>query len=564
MLNIKTRVAPEQAVTLLQDAGYPPLLSRLLSARGVNAPDEIKQRLGELLPFTQLLNCEAAAIRLADAIAKKEQLLVVGDYDADGATATSVAVSGLRALGGQVSYLVPNRFEYGYGLSPEIVRLAAQQQPDLLITVDNGIAAHAGVEEAHQLGIEVLITDHHLPGDTVPDALIVNPNQPGCTFPSKNLAGVGVMFYVLMALRAELRKRGAFSNAPEPNLAELLDLVALGTVADVVKLDANNRLLVAQGVARMRQGLARPGINALFEVAGRKPQRACAEDLGFVVGPRLNAAGRLSDMSLGIECLLAPNAARALALAADLDRLNRERRSLETDMQEQALALLEGIKVQEGASLCLFDPSWHQGVVGLLASRLKERHHRPTLIFADGGDGLLKGSGRSIPGLHLRDALDRVDRLASGLILKFGGHAAAAGLTLPRARFDEFAALFEAVARNSLSEADLTRIIETDGPLHPTDISLDNASLLRETVWGQGFPAPQFDGEFNVQSQRVVGEKHLKLRLATGGQAFDAILFNQAEPLPERIHAVYRLDVNEWNGRRSVQLAIEAIEAIEH
>jgi single-stranded-DNA-specific exonuclease len=338
MLNIKTRVAPEQAVTLLQDAGYPPLLSRLLSARGVNAPDEIKQRLGELLPFTQLLNCEAAAIRLADAIAKKEQLLVVGDYDADGATATSVAVSGLRALGGLVSYLVPNRFEYGYGLSPEIVRLAAQQQPDLLITVDNGIAAHAGVEEAHQLGIEVLITDHHLPGDTVPDALIVNPNQPGCTFPSKNLAGVGVMFYVLMSLRAELRKRGAFSNAPEPNLAELLDLVALGTVADVVKLDANNRLLVAQGVARMRQGLARPGINALFEVAGKKPQRACAEDLGFVVGPRLNAAGRLSDMTLGIECLLAPNAARALALAADLDRLNRERRSLETYMQEQALA----------------------------------------------------------------------------------------------------------------------------------------------------------------------------------------------------------------------------------
>jgi single-stranded-DNA-specific exonuclease len=564
MLNIKTRVAPEQAVTLLQDAGYPPLLSRLLSARGVNAPDEIKQRLGELLPFTQLLNCEAAAIRLADAIARKEQLLVVGDYDADGATATSVAVSGLQALGGQVSYLVPNRFEYGYGLSPEIVRLAAQQQPDLLITVDNGIAAHAGVEEAHQLGIEVLITDHHLPGDTVPDALIVNPNQPGCTFPSKNLAGVGVMFYVLMALRAELRKRGAFSNAPEPNLAELLDLVALGTVADVVKLDANNRLLVAQGVARMRQGLARPGINALFEVAGKKPQRACAEDLGFVVGPRLNAAGRLSDMSLGIECLLAPNAARALALAADLDRLNRERRSLETDMQEQALALLEGIQVQEGASLCLFDSSWHQGVVGLLASRLKERHHRPTLIFADGGEGLLKGSGRSIPGLHLRDALDHVDRLAPGLILKFGGHAAAAGLTLPRARFDEFAALFEAVARNSLSEADLTRVIETDGLLQPTDISLDNASLLRETVWGQGFPAPQFNGEFNVQSQRVVGEKHLKLRLATGGQAFDAILFNQAEPLPERIHAVYRLDVNEWNGRRSVQLAIEAIEAIEH
>ena len=519
-------------------------------------PGDLKHRLEELLPYTRLLHCEAAATRLADAIARKERLLVVGDYDADGATATAVAMSGLQALGAEVAYLVPNRFEYGYGLSPEIVRLAAERKPQLLITVDNGIAAHAGIEEARRLGLEVLVTDHHLPGDTLPEALIVNPNQPGCNFPSKHLAGVGVMFYVLMALRAALRKRGAFAHSPEPNLAGLLDLVALGTVADVVRLDANNRLLVAQGVARMRRGLARPGIRALFQVAGRKPERACAEDLGFVVGPRLNAAGRLSDMSLGIECLLAPDLGRALALAGDLDRLNRERRGIEADMQDQALALLENIDVVDGASLCLFDPDWHQGVVGLLASRLKERHHRPALVFADGGDGLLKGSGRSIPGLHLRDALDRVDRLAPGLILKFGGHAAAAGLTLPRNRYEEFAQLFERVAREALSEADLTRTIETDGELAREEFTLDNAESLRNAVWGQGFPPPAFQGNFLVQSQRLVGEKHLRLRLAGDGFSAEAILFNQDTPLPERIQAVYKLDVNEWNGNRSLQLTL--------
>jgi single-stranded-DNA-specific exonuclease len=364
------------------------------------------------------------------------------------------------------------------------------------------------------------------------------------------------MFYVLMALRAEIRKRGGFAHRAEPNLAELLDLVALGTVADVVRLDANNRLLVAQGLARMRHGRARPGVQALFQVGGRKPERACAEDLGFVVGPRLNAAGRLSDMSLGIECLLAADPGRALSLAGELDRLNRERRGIESDMQDQALALLEGIQVSDGASLCLFDPAWHQGVVGLLASRLKERHHRPTLVFADGGEGLLKGSGRSIPGLHLRDALDRVDRRAPGLMFKFGGHAAAAGLTLHRDRFEEFAALFEQVARAELTEADLTRIIETDGELGRADFTQENAESLRDTVWGQGFPAPLFHGEFRVQSQRLVGGKHLKLRLAGEEIAGEAILFNQETPLPERIQAVYRLDVNEWNGSRTLQLTL--------
>jgi single-stranded-DNA-specific exonuclease len=554
MLNLATRLYRESAFQALRQAGMPALLARLFAARGIDAPTEMKSKLAELLPVSELKNAEAAGVRLADAIASQEKLLVVADYDADGATACAVAIAGLSALGAKVDYLVPNRFEYGYGLSPEIVRIAAERTPDLLITVDNGIAAHAGIEEARRLGMEVLVTDHHLPADTLPDALIVNPNQPGCPFPSKHLAGVGVMFYVLMALRAELRKRGAFASRPEPNLADLLDLVALGTVADVVRLDANNRLLVAQGLARIRQGKARPGIQALFQVAGRPLARAGSEDLGFTIGPRLNAAGRLSDMSLGIECLLATDKSHALSLAGELDQLNRERRGIESEMQEQALALLDGIQVADGASITLFDPSWHQGVVGLLASRLKERHHRPTLIFADAGDGLLRGSGRAIPGLHLRDALDLVDRRLPGVILKYGGHAAAAGLTLRREHLGAFTAAFEAVAQESLSAADLIRVIETDGELAPTEVTLENAEALRNTVWGQGFPAPAFQGEFTVQSQRLVGEKHLKLRLAGNGLAADGMLFFHDTPLPERIQAVYRLEVNEWNGNRSLQL----------
>jgi single-stranded-DNA-specific exonuclease len=554
MLNLAVRPYREPAFEALRRAGLPPLLARLYAARGIEAAETMKSRLGELLPVTELKNAEAAACRLADACRRGEKLRVVADYDADGATACAVALAGLSALGAKVDYLVPNRFEYGYGLSPEIARLAAEGKPDLLITVDNGIAANAGIEEARQLGMEVLVTDHHLPGDTLPDALIVNPNQPGCAFLSKHLAGVGVMFYVLMALRAELRRRGAFATRPEPNLADLLDLVALGTVADVVRLDANNRLLVAQGLARIRQGKARPGIQALFAVAGKTPERACSEDLGYAIGPRLNAAGRLSDMGRGIECLLAADRGHAFSLAGELDQLNRERRGIEADMQDQARALLEGIEVADGASLVLYDPAWHQGVVGLLASRLKERHHRPTLIFAEAGDGLLRGSGRAIPGLHLRDALDLVDRRLPGVILKYGGHAAAAGLTLRREHLDAFTAAFEAVARESLSEADLTRIIETDGELAAEEFTLANAESLRDTVWGQGFPAPAFQGEFTVQSQRLVGEKHLKLRLAGPGFAAEAMRFFQDTPLPERIQAVYRLEVNEWNGNRSLQL----------
>ncbi len=557
MLKLVSRPWSPAVAQKLEAAGHPPLLARLYAARGIREPGEIRQHLAELEPHERLRNADAAAARLADAIERGEKLLVVADYDADGATACAVAMLGLRRLGAWVDYLVPNRFDYGYGLSPEIVRLAAERGPDLIVTVDNGIAAHAGVEEAKRLGIEVIVTDHHLPGDTLPEALIVNPNQPGCAFPSKHLAGVGVMFYLLVALRAELRRRGRFAAGQEPNLAELLDLVALGTVADVVKLDANNRLLVDQGLARLRRGLARPGLTALFQAAGRRPERASVYDLGFVLGPRLNAAGRLTDMSLGIECLLADDPGQAERLARELDQLNRERREIEGQMQEQALTLLDGIDVTEGASLCLYDPAWHQGVIGLLASRLKERHHRPTIVFADGGDGLIKGSGRSIPGLHLRDALDLVDRRHPGLIVKFGGHAAAAGLSLRARDFSRFADGFETVARELIAPADLERLIETDGPLSAEECTLTNALAIQRGVWGQGFPQPSFHGSFIVQAQRLIADKHLKLKVFDGALGAEAMLFNHAQPLPERIEAVYRLDVNEYNGSRTLQLTLE-------
>ena len=556
MPQITVRPYASAAAHALERAGHPPLLARLYAARGIKTAKALRGELAELDDYRRLKNCEAAAVRLADAIARNERLLIVADYDADGATACTVGLLGLRALGASVDYLVPNRFDYGYGLSPEIVRLAAERRPHLILTVDNGIAAHAGIEEARKLGIEVLVTDHHLPAASLPDCLIVNPNQPGCDFPSKYLAGVGVMFYVLIALRAELRRRQV-AAAQTVNLADLLDLVALGTIADVVRLDANNRLLVDQGLKRIRAGRARPGLAALFQAAGRSPARASSGDLGFLIGPRLNAAGRLDDMQRGIVCLLADDPADAAGYARELDRLNRERREIEADMQAQALALLDGIAVSDGYSLSLYDPAWHQGVVGLLAARLKERHHRPTLIFADGGDGLIKGSGRSIPGLHLRDALDLVDKRRPGLLIKFGGHAAAAGLTLRAADFPDFAAAFETVARASLSPADLTRVIETDGELAAPEFSLDNALALRAAVWGQAFPAPAFLGDFQVQGQRLIGDKHLKLQLAAPGWHAEAMLFNHDAALPDRIRAVYRLDVNEWNGQIRPQLTLE-------
>jgi single-stranded-DNA-specific exonuclease len=557
MTRIVTRPYPLDAAARLERAGLLPAMARLYAARGIADATELGRGLGDLLDYRDMLGIDAAAARLADAIERQERLLIVADYDADGATACAVGLRGLSLLGARVEYLVPNRFDFGYGLTPEIVRLAAERHPDLLITVDNGIAAHAGIETARALGIQVLVTDHHLPGDSLPEALIVNPNQPGCRFPSKHLAGVGVMFYLLLALRAEMRRRGRFAQAPEPNLATLMDLVALGTIADVVSLDANNRLLVEHGLARMRQGRMAAGVRALFQAAGRDPARATSQDLGFVLGPRLNAAGRLSDMSLGVECLLADDAEAAARLARELDRLNRERKDIEQDMRDQAERLLATIDVREGHSLALYDPGWHQGVIGLLAGRLRERHHRPTFVFARGEDGHLKASGRSIPGLHLRDLLDVIDKRHPGLLLKFGGHAMAAGLSLAEADLERFAESFESACRERLSPADLARVIETDGDLGRAELGFPLAEAIHAAVWGQGFPAPLFTGLFNVQGQRLVGEKHLKLRLSGPEWSADAMLFNHDEPLPARIRATYRLDINAWQGQRSLQLTLD-------
>lgn len=558
-MHILTRPVPAQAEQTLLAAGLHPVEARIYAARGIADPQELEAEFKHLLPVEGLKGAAEAAVRLADAIAAQQRILIVADYDADGATACALGLRGLSLFGARVEFLVPNRFEYGYGLTPEIVDLAAGKQPQLIVTVDNGIASVAGVARARELGIEVLVTDHHLPGEQLPEALIVNPNQPGCRFASKHLAGVGVMFYVLLALRAELRRRNAFAERPEPNLADLLDLVALGTVADVVKLDANNRILVEQGLKRMRAGRACQGVLAIFQAAGREVRRASAFDLGFMVGPRLNAAGRLDDMSLGIACLVADSHEAALAMARELDQLNRERRNIEADMQSIAQSKLDQISVDDRYSLTVFDPDFHQGVVGLVASRLKDKHHRPTIVLAEGLAGEIKGSGRSIPGLHLRDALDLVAKREPTLIAKFGGHAMAAGLTLADpAGIERFRAVFEAVCRELLSEAELTRTVETDGELSRDALCLELAERLDRRVWGQGFPAPRFIGRFRVRSQRVVGEKHLKLQLeGQGGQLFEAMRFQHADPLPEEIEAVYQLSVNEWQGRRSLQLLVE-------
>jgi len=555
---IATRPCPAEACAVLQQSGLAPVWARLYAARGITHPEQIAHRLPHLLPPAGLLHIERAATLLADAIRDGQRLLIVADYDADGATACAVGVRGLRLLGAQVDYLVPNRIEHGYGLSSAIVQLAAARDPDLLLTVDNGIAAVEGVAAANALGIPVLVTDHHLPGDALPDAAcIVNPNQPGCGFASKNLAGVGVMFYVLLAVRAELRQRGRFADRAEPDLRGLLDLVALGTVADVVKLDANNRTLVENGLARMRAGKASAGIDALFRAAGRDPTRATVFDLGFMLGPRLNAAGRLDDMARGIECLLADDPGIAKELAQQLDSLNRARREVETDMLEEALAILATFKPADSHSLTAYQPGWHAGVIGILASRLKDTFHRPAVVFAASESGELKGSGRSIPGLHLRDALDLVDKRHPGLILKFGGHAMAAGLSLAAGRHDEFARAFETIVRELISPADLQGVLETDGELDAADHTYALAEQLDHAVWGQGFPAPLFSATFDVVAQRVVGEKHLKLKLARDGETFDAMHFFHADLLPEHIRAVYALMPNEFNGQQTLQLKLQ-------
>jgi len=559
MARIMARDCPQEPLRTLLESGLHPVLARVYAARGISHPGQLATELQGLASFERLRNAKEAARFLADAIAGGKRMLIVADYDADGATACAVGMRALRALGARVDYVVPNRFQYGYGLSPEIVRLAWEtRRPDILITVDNGIASTEGVEEANRLGMQVLVTDHHLPGDRMPPAaVIVNPNQQSCGFPSKHLAGVGVMFYAALALRAELRRRGAFANGNGPNLGGLLDLVALGTVADVVRLDENNRILVAQGLQRIQSGKGAPGINALLRAAGRDPRRASAYDLGFVAGPRLNAAGRLDDMALGIECLLAEDEARAAGMASELDALNRERRAIEADMQQSALALLDAIQPGDAWGLSLYDPSWHQGVVGLLASRIKDRFHRPVVAFAPGGDGELKGSGRSIQALHLRDALDLVAKRHPGLVHKFGGHAAAAGITIAEVDFERFRVAFDDVARERLTPEDLEQWIATDGALEETDLSLELARLLGGQVWGQGFPPPLFSDRFQVESQRVVGEKHLRLRLRRSSRSYDGMLFFRQESLPSEIHAVYRLDTNEFGGTQSLRLTLE-------
>ena len=542
-------------------SGLHPVLARVYAARRIRSAAELEDDFKRLLPPASLAHCERAAVLLADAIAAGSKLLIVADYDADGATACAVGVRALRQFGAQVEYLVPNRFELGYGLTPELVDIAAGRKPGLLITVDNGIASVEGVERARTLGIATLITDHHLPGSELPRAeCIVNPNQPGCGFASKAIAGVGVMFYVMLALRAELRKRGAFEGKDEPNLAALTDLVALGTVADVVPLDANNRILVAQGLKRLRAGQGKPGLEALLRAAGRSAAQASGFDLGFVLGPRLNAAGRLADMSLGIECLVTDDEARAANCAQELDRLNRERRRIEGEMLEQARAAAEAIADAPGAAATFFDPGWHQGVVGILASRLRERLHRPVICFARATGGEVRGSGRSIPGFHLRDCLDLVSKRAPGLILRFGGHAQAAGLTLREADLDRFGEVLAAVAEETMPREALTRTVETDGALEPSQLSLGLAQLLEERIWGQGFPQPLFCDTFALENQRVVGEKHSKLKLVKDGRRLEAMRFNSLDPLPARFRAAYRLSVNEYNGLQSVQINVEHVE----
>ncbi|RKP46633.1 single-stranded-DNA-specific exonuclease RecJ [Pararobbsia silviterrae] len=544
----------------LTRAGVHPVLARLFASRGVRSTHEIETALAQLHPPAALKGIDDAAHLLADAIANQRSMLVIADYDCDGATACAVAVRGLRMLGARVDYLVPNRFEYGYGLTPEIVALAAQRRPDLLITVDNGIASVDGVDAARALGIDVLVTDHHLPGDTLPAArAIVNPNQPGCTFPSKHLAGVGVMFYVLLALRALLRERGALDAQSQPRLDGLLDLVALGTVADVVRLDPNNRVLVAQGLSRIRNGRMQPGIAALFRVAGREARSAAGFDLGFALGPRLNAAGRLADMSLGIECLLTDDPGRAWALAQELDAMNRERREIEAGMQQEALADLSGIDATGRATLTLFNEGWHQGVIGIVASRLKEQFYRPAFTFAPADDAgaVVKGSGRSIPGFHLRDALDLVSKRHPGLLLKFGGHAMAAGLSVRGADLPVFTDAFEQVGREWLTQETLARVIETDGELEDAYFNPSFVELLDAAVWGQGFPPPVFSGEFDVASQALVKERHLKLQLVRGRQRYNAIWFNRTELLPARAEVAYRLSRDVYNGVARVQMIVE-------
>lgn len=555
-----------------------PLLARIYAARGISDVTELDHRLSRLAAADTLPGIRAAVERLVRALANDERIVVIGDYDADGATSTVLALRALRAFGASdCSFLVPNRFEHGYGLSPELVAIAAERAPALILTVDNGTVAHQGVAEATRRGIEVIVTDHHLPAAELPAACaIVNPNLEGSSFPSRSLAGVGVVFYLMAALRTELRARDWFARRgiAEPRPADWLDLVALGTVADVVALDGNNRALVQQGLLRIRAGRCCAGIRALLELAGREPGSVGSAELGFVLGPRINAAGRLDDIALGVRCLLEDDPVRARAMALELDALNRDRRLIEEGMRQEALHMVDALLAQEGEvpwGMCLHDEDWHEGVIGLVAARIRERHHRPVIAFARGSTGELKGSARSIPGLHIRDAIAAVAAAAPQLVARFGGHAGAAGLTIAEQDFSTFARVFDAEVRRHLRPRDLEHVLETDGELAAGDFTLERAELLREAgPWGQHFPEPLFDGEFLLRAQRTVGERHLRLRVAPHNDStriLEAIAFGALErqwpdPLPERLRLAYRLDVNEWQGLRTLQLVVEEIQPI--
>ncbi len=559
-VQVTNRIVNEADAQKLISQGTNPFMAKLWAARGVSDINQTDTSWKQLLAPTLLTEVEKGARILADAIEQGKNLLIIADYDCDGATACAVGIRGLRMLGAKVDFMVPNRFETGYGLSPAVIDVMLERispKPDLIITVDNGIASVDGVAAAKSHGIDVLVTDHHLPGDVLPDAVaIINPNQVACDFPSKNLAGVGVIFYTMMALRAEMRKRGHFNHRPEPRLDSLADLVALGTVADVVKLDSNNRILVSQGLAKMRSGQMSIGIRALFDVAGTDPRQANSMDLGFKIGPRINAAGRLADMSIGIRCLISDDYDEALTLAKQLDEWNHTRRSIEQEMSSQAMEEIEGDNFTLKHSICVFNQEWHQGVVGIVASRLKEKFWKPTLAFAPGDEGEIRGSGRSVPDVHLRDALDLVSKRYPHLIQKFGGHAMAAGLTIAEKDFNSFIQAFDKAVVDISGKTNFSPLIETDGSLDLAYANAETAIALTQQVWGAGFPSPLFRDVFHVRNQRLLKDKHLKLQVMRGQQMFDAIWFNHTEELPETVELVYEFVPNYWNGNVYTQLMI--------
>ena len=564
MTKITIRRFDRNVVQALTNRGFPEPLARALAARHVTSPSDLDYEFKEMLSPWDLKNCREAGEAIADAIWKQNKIVIIGDYDCDGATAVSVGILGLQALGAfNVSYLIPDRDKDGYGLSPQLVDRAAAAGAELIITVDNGISSVAAVEHAKTLGIEAVVTDHHLPGDEIPDTLVVNPNQRGDTFPSKSLAGVGVIFYVLIAVRSALRAKGAYPNGKQPNLQHLIDLVALGTVADVVPLDRNNRILVSKGLDSIRAGKMQPGVSALLSIAGKNAHRISANDLGYILGPRINAAGRLDSINKGVECLTSYDYNTALFYAKELDQINAERRNREVSMQSDAILSLQTISVDDSNSIVLKGDDWHAGIIGLVASRIKEQTYRPVIAFApseENGEHVLKGSGRSIPGIHLRDALDRVSKLSPGLILKFGGHAMAAGLTIRKDAFDEFKELF-ARAVKELSDPEMfERNIVTDGELRASDFNIELVEAIRKHVWGQAFPEPLFANQFKVLSQRVLKDQHLKLSLEVDGREIQAIWFRHKRELPPTVRLAYKLDINDFRGRQSVQLIIEGME----